>query len=85
VVSAALFCFGLISLKGIVIKYLSRLPFELRDASSFQAVAGIGLILASVVYFTSALIYNALLLYFPPANRGSQADIHPATQKEDSS
>lgn len=84
VVSAALFLFGLISLRGIVIKYLSGLPFELRDASSFQAVAGVGLILASVVYFTSALIFNALLLYYPRTNRGGQVDIHPATQEEDS-
>lgn len=65
--SGLLIVLGLFHIEGLVSQYIAnglRLPPELGTAS-FRAVAGIGLLFGGVIYFTFALVYNALLTSKP--------------------
>jgi hypothetical protein len=60
--AGGLLVLGLASVSGLVSQYYQddfRLPSSLMP-ESFRAVAGLGLILAAVIYFTFGLIFNAL-------------------------
>jgi glycosyltransferase involved in cell wall biosynthesis len=62
VISSGLFLLGIASAAGLLMEYFQgrfRLPSGLTP-ESYRAVAGVGLILAAVVYFTFGLVLNAL-------------------------
>ena len=63
-ISSVLFVGGTLSLLPLAREYVSyhyRLPASL-TVSSFQAVAGVGMVLWSFIHFTFSMVYNAVLL-----------------------
>lgn len=61
-IAAGLFFLGVVCASGLLMQYV-RADFRLPSAltvESYRAVAGLGLILASAIYFTFGLIFNAL-------------------------
>ncbi|HLB42900.1 MAG TPA: glycosyltransferase family 2 protein [Gammaproteobacteria bacterium] len=55
---------GMIGITPLLIEYINldfRLP-TIISAASYHAVGGLGLVLVGIIYFTSALLFNATLL-----------------------
>jgi len=82
--SAGIFLVGLLSMWPLVVEYVDNgfaLPPQI-GKSSYQAVGGIGLVFAAVIYFTFSLVYNAVMAATP--NTPQMPPVEPArvTDKE---
>jgi glycosyltransferase involved in cell wall biosynthesis len=65
--SAGIFWAGLLSMRPLVVEYVDNgfhLPPQI-GRSSYEAVGGIGLVFAAVIYFTFSLLYNAVMAATP--------------------
>jgi hypothetical protein len=76
VISLGLLALGAVSISGLVSVYFAqglRLPSGIQQVS-YRAVAGLGLIVTSFMYFTFALLFNVLRTFLPERRAVSDID-----------